>query len=454
MADGFLSVGMDVPKMVDELMKYENKPLERITLKKNDCITKRTGYSNLENLLTKLGTALKGVAPLFKTNLFSVTSSDEAVVSATSTGALTSGDYQLDVTSIAKAHQVTSSAFTSKDTALGITGNLTIAMGDDSFDLNIEASDTLINLQDNINNALDNVGLSATLLTTTAIDGENEYHLMLTSNETGTSHALSFSGSALPSLSLTHVVTPASDAILTFNGFPVTRSSNNITDIMDGLEINLNGTLGETSIHVTENTSKKNSIIANGVQGVVDAYNALIRGVDYVRSKKGLQEGIYYWVKTDVYDAMQQTIGSGEIDSLRSLGVGIADTQELTNDEGVKYISGGFTLDTAKLTTQLATHFKAVENFFTDEHGLTEKIDHFITGYNESTGPLENRINAMVEKEAKLDRNIDDEKFRLENLKKTLMTKYSKLNELVNKLERQTDFVKQQMDSIMGINKK
>lgn len=451
-----INPGMDVRKIVDELMKLQRDPINRIIQKQNDYHLKQTGYSNLESLLSKFSSSLDKLTTLFKTNSYSVTSSDESIVSAAATGTLLSaGEHTISVTQCAKANQVASTTFTSSDTALALTGSLSFAIGVNSFSLSIAETDTLESIRDSINNAANNVGVTASILSTTALDGSAEYSLVLSSNETGLDNAITFGGDLLPSFEFIKVISEAKDAILTFDTYSVTRSSNTISDLMDGLELNLNGTTGgPATIHVSANTSNKINAIASGVQAVVDTYNDVIHGIDFVQSKKGLNENMYSWVRTSISNAMRQTIGTGDITSLLNIGVSTGDSQERTNDEGVTYVTSNLTLDTAELTQQLMKNYQSVNQLFTaNDTGFIDSIDTVINTLQNDNGPIEARMTTAKNNESLFATRVANEENRLEDVRKKLLIQYSKLNTVVQHYDQLSKYLESQMKALSDMKK-
>lgn len=451
-----INPGMDVRKIVDELMKLQRDPINRIIQKQNDYHLKQTGYSNLENLLSKFSSSLDKLGTLFKTNSYSVTSSDESIVSAAATGTLLSaGEHTISVTQCAKADQVASATFTSSDTALAMTGSLSFTIGANSFNLSITETDTLESIRDSINNAADNVGITASILSTTALGGSAEYSLVLSSNETGLANNILFGGDLLPSFEFTKSISDAQDAILTFDTYSVTRSSNTISDLLDGLELNLNGvTGGPVTINVSANTSNKINTLVSGVQAVVDTYNDVIHGIDYVQSKKGLNENMYAWVRTSISNAMRQTIGTGDITSLLNIGVSTGDSQERTNDEGIKYVTSNLTLDTEQLTQQLTKNYQSVNQLFTaDNTGFIASVDGIIEKLQKSDGPIETRMAMAKNNEALFEKKVENEESRLEGVRKKMLIQYSKLNTVVQHYEQLAKYLESQMKALTDVKK-
>jgi flagellar hook-associated protein 2 len=448
-----INPGMDVRQIVDELMKLQREPINRIIQKKNDYHLQQTGYNNLESLLSKFNSSLDKLSALFKTNSYSVTSSDESIVSVAATGALLSaGEHTINVTQYAKADQVASTTFTSRDTALAMTGSLSFTIGANSFNLSIAETDTLESIKDAINNAADNVGVTASILSTNALDGSPEYSLVLSSNNTGLENAISFGGDLLPSFEFTKYISEAKDAILTFDTYSVTRSSNTISDLLEGLELNLNGTIGSTTISVSANMNNKINTIASGIQAVVDTYNDVIHGIDYVQSKKGLTEHMYSWVRTSLSNAMRQTIGTGDITSLLDIGISTGDSQERANDEGVNYVTSNLTVDSAELIQQLTNNYQAVKQLFTaNDTGFIASIDDVIEKLQSSTGPIETRKTTAKNNEELFEKRVENEETRLEGVRKKLLIQYSKLNTVVQHYEQLAKYLESQMKALNDV---
>lgn len=452
-----LDMGMDVRQIVDELMKMQRGPVNRLVEKKNDYHLKQTAYNNLESLLSKFSNSLDKLKTLFNTNSYSVTSSDESIVSAATTGALISqGEHTITVTQCASANQVTSQTFNSNTTALGLSGTLTITIGANTSSITVLETDTLEDIRDRFNNASDNVGTTASILSTTGPGGEAEYSLMLSSNNTGLANEMTFGGDLLPTFQFNNVISAAKDAIFIFDQFNVTRSSNTITDLMDGLEINLNGTTGgPATINIAVNMKNQADTIVGGVQALVNAYNDVIHAVDYVQSRKGLSESLYSWVRSSVINVMQQTVGNSSIDSIWNLGISGADPETRTNEEGIAYSTTGLTLDTTKLTEQLIKNYQAVNQFFTASGtGLIANVDNVIKGLNETSGPIETRKTSAESQEQVMERRIEKEEKRLEDMKKRMLIQYSKLNSLVQHYEQVAKYLESQMKSLDDMNKK
>src|SRR5690606_19369451 len=130
-------------------------------------------------------------------------------------------------------------------------------------------NNTLQGLANEINEA--DAGVSASIINT----GEG-YRLVLNSDETGTANAINLSTGAADGSALANFVagveetTTATDAVFTINGIQVTKSSNTIDDVVDGITFNLTGE-GASTVKIEQNTAA----VAERVQAFIDKFNAL-----------------------------------------------------------------------------------------------------------------------------------------------------------------------------------
>jgi flagellar hook-associated protein 2 len=101
--------------------------------------------------------------------------SPSSLLSASASSSAGNGSYQVVISNTAQAEQLASQDFSSENSALNISGTILV----NGQAVQVAASDTLENLESNINNA--NAGVSAAIIQ----DSPNTYRLVLTSGQTG-----------------------------------------------------------------------------------------------------------------------------------------------------------------------------------------------------------------------------------------------------------------------------
>jgi len=259
MATDYLSAlnmgsGLNTTEIIDALVGAERTPREKIitdSKEERDVSISalgqvKTGLSGFNNSLSVVKT-VSGLAPVQPATAARLTIDDASKARAFS--------HQLEVQSLATAQTLVFDGFTSTTQSLGA-GSLTFSFGSWSggvFTADANASDhtltiaagtdSLSDVRDAINNA--NIGVSASLITTSS----GNVSLMMKSS-TGAEKALRITatetvgGSGLAGLDYTSYdnsveLTAAADARLTLDGVAVTRSTNQIDDLFDGLEMTL-----------------------------------------------------------------------------------------------------------------------------------------------------------------------------------------------------------------------
>src|SRR5690606_3697401 len=163
---------------------------------------------------------------------------------------------------------------------------LTIAVGSASFSIEIaEGEGTLAGIRDAINAAVDNTGVAATIVN--AADGS---HLVLTSEESGSAHALTVTadggdgglavlaydpGNGLIGLSETAA---AQDAHLRIDGFEVVSSGNSVAGAIDGVTLELLAAApGEPADLVVANDD---AAVRGKINAFVKSWNELVEQFD------------------------------------------------------------------------------------------------------------------------------------------------------------------------------
>ena len=184
-----LASGLDWRSIIDDLIKIEHKPIDLVQDQKSDYEKKLSEWQSFNTKLLSLKSAVDDLKDPEDFNLYSANmSTDNSSVSAsnlmtaTASTSASPGTYSIQISSVATAQKLSSTAFTSVDTALGSAyeGDILI----NGAAIHLSATDTLASLRDKINAA--NAGSNPTGVTASIISyGSNDYRLILTSDTTG-----------------------------------------------------------------------------------------------------------------------------------------------------------------------------------------------------------------------------------------------------------------------------
>jgi flagellar hook-associated protein 2 len=283
-----LSSGLDVTSIVDALIDVERAPVRTMEGQVTSLQGKISAYQSLNTKLSALSDKVNNLlfgstaAPLaqvysfadrLKDSVFAkcgITTSDEDKISATASNPNSEGSYSITVGSLAKAKTMASAGFASVTSTATGTGTITITTGSsDPVIVTItSANSTLAGVRDAINNA--NAGVTATIVN----DGTaTPYRLLITADDTGTANAFNITDSLSSGQALGLAQTQgAVDAQFVINGVSITKSSNTISDVIDGVTFNLKQ---ETANPVTLKVEKDVDSVVKTLEEFVTAFNAV-----------------------------------------------------------------------------------------------------------------------------------------------------------------------------------
>ncbi len=181
-----LASGLDWSSMIDDLMDIEYERVDLMTDQKEEYEDKLSEWQSVNTMLLSLQTASSALANEAAFDIFTSSTSTNTTTAAStllsvSTSSLASvGTYNLTVDNIAESEKISSRSYGSTDTALSLAGDIIVS----GQIVQIAGTDTLADIKGKINslNEGDNPsGVTATIVTHSSSD----YHLVLTSDETG-----------------------------------------------------------------------------------------------------------------------------------------------------------------------------------------------------------------------------------------------------------------------------
>lgn len=385
-----LGVGSGVltSDLVDQLVAAERKPTEnRLDQKaeKNEALL--SAYGKLRSAVTELRLPMRQLSSPDNLKAFSASSSNPDVdVSVDSTEA-SRGSYNVNVTSLAQSQALaTRETFADRDSSSVGQGRLTLTVGDKITNIDIDGSnDTLQGVANAINGS--DAGVSAGV-----IDTGDGFQLVLSADKTGTANSVGISasndseGTDTDSLGLSRFAfndsmdadsglretIAAENAVMEINGVSVSRATNTIENVVDGLTFNLSA-LGESTVKVEQDLGA----VANRVQGFVDKFNGLQSTIDSLagfNSETGqgnllTGDSTVRGIQNQLRSILNRVVPGLENSSVRSL----ADVGVTTNFE-----TGGLEFDAAKFKDQLAKNPDDVTALFAEQGRATDEQVEFV----------------------------------------------------------------------------
>ncbi|WP_404361742.1 flagellar filament capping protein FliD [Marinobacter sp.] len=392
MAISSLGVGSGVltSDLVDQLVAAERKPAsQRLAFNEQRTEALISAYGKLRSAVTELRLPMRQLSSPDNLKAFSASSSNSDVAVSVDSTKASRGSYTIQVDKLAQAQSLASGSFADKDATTIGTGSLTLQVGDQTKTITVDGSNnTLQGLANAINEA--NVGASAGV-----IDTGSGFRLVMSADETGEANAISIgvtdsdgNNSDAAGLSqfafnatdknLTQTVA-AQDAVVQINGISVSRPTNNIENVIDGLSFEVKAEGATSSVKVEQDTGA----VADRVGAFVDKFNALqqtIKGLAGFNAETG-QGGLLNGDSTvrNIQGQLQSILGRVvpglENASVRSL----ADVGITTN-----YETGALDFDRDKFESQLKANPDDVTALFAEQGRATDSQVEFVRSGGET----------------------------------------------------------------------
>ncbi len=349
---------------------------------------------------------------------------DTSIITASATANAADAHYDINVSKMATAHRVRSAQQSDSTSALGYSGTFTI----NGVQVTVGAGDSLENIRDSINQAVQ------TALDSSALSQENAFtasiidnYLVLEASSTGQSFKLTATddiGTTLQDLGIINgpdsfvaEIQPAQDAAFTVNGISVIRSSNtDITDVIDGVTLNLKGE-GVTTLEVSPNTLAVQNTISDFV-GKLNDLNS------WLASKTGVTEN-----KDGTY-----TRGALASDfSFKSLRLNLVQTTLATwgtapsNATYTRLDQLGIDLDSG-LKLSLTDPGALATALETDYSGVVDLVDHVMSNIQNQLAPYTDGTTTVIDRlQVSADKALEDQQARISRLEQS----FSRQEELV-----------------------
>ncbi|MDR2697014.1 MAG: flagellar filament capping protein FliD [Holophagales bacterium] len=430
-----ISTGIPTDQLIQSILQQEGAPINRLQARQTANNQKKTVLQSIRTALTGLATSISSLNSA-SLSARAVTSSDAASVSATAKGAA-SGSYDISVSQLAtKARLETGKSFGSPaDDPVGSAGDVYTIVNKDGVKTEIALQDgktSLADLNDAINAESAESGVSSTIVQTTP----GNYRLVLSSTDTGegkngggnigifggASNALGVADNEDDASSYGVATTAAQNAKFTLNGVEIERSSNTITDAVDGVTLTLNK--ADSSKTINLNVSLDKDSIVKAYQDVVSKFNSAYQAYKNASGKGGIFAG----------DLSMQSIFSQLRSSLTGVIEEGGNIQGSSATLGLKTERDGtLSLDTKKLEEALKENPDLVGRIF-DKASSTTKT--FVDSLTASTGgTITAFINGIDNTNSNLSKQIDTIQTRLDRRKELLTAQFARLESLVGQLQ-------------------
>lgn len=417
--------GLDIESIITELMAIERQPIINLESKQARLDVSISALGTLKSALSELESSAGKLGDTTKFGNYLATSSDDDVFTAESTPGTRIENHNIEVLSLAQAHQIATDAYPDGPESAVATGTYSFSSGEESFDVVIDGSNnSLLAMRDAINDSEDNTTISASVLNL-----EGGSRLILTARQSGVENQIQASGAFTE-------ITPAEDASIIIDGFPASSATNEFSDVIPGINLQLQG-VGTGRLETSRNTESFREVLDEFVTN----YNALISNLDDLAEGDLSSDGTLRSIKSDLSRMFFESIPvKGEEYSPSRLGLSF-------DEDGVLSVS-----ETAFSEVSL----EDTENFvlaMTDpEVGFSQRVEAALDKFTAPDGILAAKEDSF---EARKDNYLDQTErleYRLEQTEARLRRQFTSLDTLMSRLQTTSNYLTDQLASLNAGN--
>jgi len=227
----------------------------------------------------------------------------------------------------------------------------------------------------------------------------------------------------------------AQDAIFTVDGSTVTRTSNEIDDVIDGVTLSLIGN-GTGTLNLSENKT-----VASGkISALVDAYNQFSSAIDAQRGTTLSGEALLLTLENRVRGQFSAPYGdsSSQISQLFEVGISF-------DEDGI------VSFDKSKFDDLSVSNFDDLQALFTDQdNGFIASLDGLIESYLQSDGLIDARTKGLNTTLDTINDDIETAELRLIRTEERLRAQFVSLDVLTSQLSATSTFLTTQLANLPG----
>ncbi|SNY67968.1 flagellar filament capping protein FliD [Enterobacter sp. CC120223-11] len=426
---------IDPTQMATQLAQYDILAMQNALKSQSSTLAaQRTGLSSLRTALTTFRTAITGMNSSSSTVLKNIASmNQEGIANITASASARKGTYSLNVTQLATAEQTGYSDLTDQSIK-DAKGTLSITVDGKSIDINMDDLESLSDFADAVNKSAfpegsdgEKTGVTASLVRT-----DGKVTLMLSSDQTGAKNSIQLDTSGLTSdqtiFDNTDNISDAQDAKFTLGNSQneLTSSSNTLSDLVDGVSIQLTGTTeANKPLIITVDTDTSGT--QEQVQAFIDAYNTLKDTLKSLTASgsDGKDRGAF------AGDASMSSLSSELSNMLRNT----FGDQDMTKFGITADKDGKLTLDSDKLNEQLKNDPQSVTDFFNGDKGLLKTMDKSLDKYLSSTsGLLKGREDTLDRQQKDIDDKTAKIQTRYDNSYNRYLKQFTQLQQVMTQM--------------------
>ena len=342
-------------------------------------------------------------------------------------------------------------------------GTLNIGSGAVNLAVAISADDSLDTIRQKINTDGAAQGISATI---ESVEGGSRLVIQSSNGEdlgvTATTDDLSSGDNSLTALASTvgsnsKAIDTAKSAMFSVDGLSVVKLSNSVSDVIEGITINLVSAQSADDIAANKTVditvAQDKGTVRGNLQKFVDTYNKLVQTTNEMTTVVPVGEGKAPVTGPLLGDTSIRSLLSGVRKELVQLGDSLG-VQSLAELGITTQKDGKLSIDSTKLDTALTGKYDKVAEFLSGDDGLMGRLEAVVKPYLGNDGVFQQREKGLQTTISSIDKQREALSLRIEKVQARLYSQYNAMDALVGRLQKTSENLASQLASLPGFVKK
>ncbi len=480
-----LGSGIDTAAIINALIAVERVPIDQLEDRKSADQKKIDLIGTFRGLVSTLRTKANNLGNLSTLLSFKVAASQEGIANFSASGSALAGTHTLDVQSLAATDRWAFDGVADPTVALANADGQAVNFTYDGQAYNVSmtaATSSLNDIASAINSAAPE-GVRATVVNAGTVNAPS-WQLVMTAQDTGEDYRISGISSTIAGLSIdgtgpdangvaqsTNNISVATNASALIDGLLVERTSNDFSDVIEGVSISLIDAQPGTSVQFTVEADK--SAVKAKLKEFVDSYNEVVKFIN-TQNKYSEDKGaggplfgdnalstIQRTLRTTLFGQSAAAVAADTegYGSLRLLGI------ESTSDGTLK-------INDTAMTAKMDANLTAFTDFFADTDGfdnggaaigtpgyyvdtsadtgfgddLARALDAVVNNYGDQNGQyykgvFDAKVDSLNANIKTYNSRIEQREQRLERMEAMLVARFAALESTMARLQSQSSFL-------------
>lgn len=412
-----------------QMVTNERKNMDKLL--KGQLATVKAQQSSLSSINSKLSsfqTLLKDLNKPASLQAQKASLSQEGIMTVTSNGKATPGQYNFQINQLAQAHQF-GVQLADEKAPLPTSGKVSFTVGGKAFAVDLTtlpAGSTAQSLVSAINDAADNPGVKASLVRT-----DGKVNLVLTSKESGAAKVFTPTYDGDPASAFGKafidgkVITPGQDSIIKMGvgdgALEIKSPTNKIENVVEGLTLDLTKVQKPTDGPMQVTVTYDNEAVTGSLKKFVDSYNELLELLSKETSTDIKAKGVL------ASDATVRGLKGTLANAVRNLPAGMTLSQLGIKTEK----SGKLVFSDSDFKKSLEKDPELLGKALMGDDGLLKRMSKVLDPFSKTNGVMATRKSTLEANQKRLDDKMESLNKRMESVYKRYLNQFTTMNQMM-----------------------